>query len=54
MNLCCECGHVIGTPMFVIKYEDDDWPDWYLCSVKCLNDFVVVAEAEVLLDSVEI
>ena len=49
---CYECGQVIeGTPMFVIKYENY-WLHRYLCSTKCLDDFIVVAEAEALLDEV--
>ncbi len=51
-RVCYECGQVIENIMFTIKYEDDDWPDRYLCSTKCLNDFVVVAEAEAVLDGV--
>ena len=50
--ICCECGQEIESTLFTIKYDDDDWPDEYLCSTKCLDDFVVVAEAEALLDSV--
>ena len=49
--MCCECRKVIESmPMFTIKYENH-WPDRYLCSTECLNDFIVVAEAEVLLDN---
>ena len=49
---CHECDEVFETIVFTIKYDDDDWPDGYLCSTKCLDDFVVVAEAEALLDRV--
>ncbi len=49
---CYECGLVMGSIMFTIKYEDDDWSDGYLCSTECLDDFVVVAEAEAVLDGV--
>jgi hypothetical protein len=49
---CYECGLAIESPPFTIRYEDDDWPDGYLCSAQCLDDFVVVAEAEALLDGV--
>ncbi len=49
---CYECGLVVESIMFTIKYEDDVWPDGYLCSTKCLNDFIVVAEAEAVLDGV--
>ncbi len=55
MPTCYECGQVVESILFTIKYEDDeddDWPDGYLCSTKCLDDFVVVAEAEALLDGV--
>ena len=49
---CYECGQTIESVRFTIKYQHDDWPDGYLCSEKCLDDFVVVAEAEALLDGV--
>ena len=49
---CYECDQVIESIQFTIKYQDDDWPDGYLCSEKCLGDFIVVAEAEALLDGV--
>lgn len=50
---CEECGKEVnvGVP-FTIKYEGDEWDDRYLCSTKCLDDFVVVAEAEAILDEV--
>ena len=49
---CYECGRVIVKSFpFTIKYEDDDWSDGYLCSTKCLDDFVVVAEAEAIVDN---
>ncbi len=52
MAVCYECGQIIKTILFTIKYEDDNWPDGYICSIKCLDDFVVVAEAEAVLDRV--
>lgn len=54
MPTCYECGQAIESIRFTIKYQhdDDDWPDGYLCSEKCLADFIVVAEAEALLDGV--
>ena len=53
MNECYECHQMTSAP-FTIVYEHDDWPNEYLCSTKCLNDFVVVAEAEAVLDGVEV
>ena len=50
---CYECSLVMESILFTIKYEDDDWPDGYLCSTKCLDDFIVVAEAEAVLNGVE-
>ncbi len=52
LMICYECGLVMGSILFTIKYEDDDWPDGYLCSTECLDDFIVVAEAEAVLDKV--
>ena len=52
-RVCYECKQAIVTIMFAIKYDDDNWPDKYLCSTKCLDDFIVVAEAEAVLDGVE-
>ncbi len=52
MRPCYECGQAIESVQFTIKYQDKDWPDGYLCSEKCLADFIVVAEAEALLDGV--
>ncbi len=54
LRVCYECGLVMENIPFTIKYGDDDWLDGYLCSTKCLNDFIVVAEAEALLDGVEV
>ncbi len=48
---CYECSQTKEV-LFTIKYEDDDWPDGFLCSTKCLDDFIVVAEAEAMLDGV--
>ena len=50
--ICYECGLAMESILFTIKYEDDGWPDGYLCSTKCLNDFIIVAEAEAVLDGV--
>ena len=52
LRVCYECDLVMESILFTIKYEDDDWPDGYLCSTKCLDDFIVVAEAEAILDGV--
>ncbi len=49
---CYECSRVIESTPYTIKYEDDDWPDGYICSTKCLDDFIIVAEAEAVLDGV--
>ncbi len=51
LQVCCECNQMKSIP-FTIKYEDDDWPDGFLCSIKCLDDFIVVTEAEAVLDEV--
>ncbi len=49
---CYECGRVIESILFAIKYKYSDWPDGYICSTECLDDFIVVAEAEAVLDGV--
>lgn len=49
---CYECGQVIESILFTIKYEDDDWPDGYLCSTECLDEFIWQAEVEAVLDGV--
>ena len=53
LRVCYECHRGKIIVPFIIKYEDYDWPDEYLCSTKCLNDFIVVAEAEAVLDRME-
>jgi hypothetical protein len=50
---CHECGQAIDDVRFTIKYQQNDWSDGYLCSEKCLADFIVVAEAEALLDAID-
>ena len=54
LRVCYECDLVMENILFTIKYGDADWPDGYLCSTKCLDDFIVVAEAEAVLDGVEV
>ena len=47
---CYECSQMKEV-LFTIKSEDNEWPDRFLCSTECLDDFIVVADAEELLDN---
>ena len=53
--VCSECGQVIEgiSLLFTIVYDDGDLPVGYLCSIECLSAFLVVVEAEAILDKVK-
>ena len=51
MEACYECGQVIESIMFTVT-NDGGYPEEFLCSTKCLNDWIVVFEATAALEPI--